>query len=360
MSFLAKNLKNIGTPAKGALPKMEGVPFGAIFAPHMFECDWAAKSGWGTPTIKDFGPLTIPAQCGGLHYGLQCFEGLKAYRDAKGTVRLFRPDMNARRLKRSMTRLCFPDFEEKEFLECLKQLVLQDKDWIPTDHGYSLYIRPTAIGTNDNLRVGPADKCKLYIITSPVGPYYPEGFKPVKLVADSKHKRAWPGGTGDYKLGANYAGPIQHQVAYAKEGYSQILWLGPKGEVDEVGAMNFMCLWKNKQGERELITAPLDGTILPGVTRDSILQMTRGWGEFKVTEGRFNIDELVEALRENRVEELFGCGTAAIVTAVEALKYEDKVYKVPFSEKSVTVRILKELQDIQEGRKAHEWSWVLN
>ena len=322
----------------------------------MMQADWKAASGWGDPRITDFGPLSLPPQAACLHYAVQCFEGMKAYKDAKGTVRLFRPDMNARRLKRSMERLCLPSFEEKEFLECLKTLVRLDKDWVPSEDGYSLYLRPTAIGNNLKLSVGPSDSCLFYIILSPVGPYYPAGFKPVKLIIDQVNHRSWPGGTGEFKLGANYAGTIYHQVQHAKRGYAQVLWLGPKNVVDEVGAMNFMAVWKNKEGERELITAPLDGTILPGVTRDSILQMTRKWGELKVTEKRFTAEDLVEALKEHRVEELFGCGTAAIVTVIDGMEYAGEKFAVPCPAKGVAVRCMHEILDIQYGRKPHEWS----
>lgn len=360
MSFLAKNLRMNGSPITTKLPNMHGVPFGTIFSPHQVHIDWTKKGGWQDPQLIDFGNLSIPIQAGSLHYGLQCFEGLKAYyAPGDKTIRLFRPEMNAARMNRSMARLAFPTFDEKEWVQVLKELVKTDKDFVPREEGYTLYLRPGAIATNANLHVGPTDSVKLFMIASPVGPYYPDGFKPVKLVVDSKHKRAWPGGSGDCKIGPNYGPTIMHQVEHAKKGFPQVLWLGAKGEINEVGAMNFMVLWKNKNGDRELITPALDGTILPGVTRDSILKLTAAWNEFKVTEGVFTIDELMAALKEGRVEEVFGCGTAAIVTAVNGLHMDGQDFAIPIPEKSTAQRILNELSDIQYGRKESPWSVVV-
>lgn len=359
MSF-GKNVALRVTPSTAKLPSMKGVGFGTLFTPHMFQADWTAQNGWKQPEIVDHQNLSLPPAAASLHYGLQCFEGMKAYIGPKGEIRLFRPDMNAARLARSMDRLCFPGFERDDFLHGLKELVKMDKAWIPKEKGYSLYIRPTAIATNHNLGVAAADAIKLFIINSPVGPYYPNGFKPVRLMVDTEHRRAWPGGTGAYKLGSNYAGPIYHQRECAKQGFQQVLWLGPGDVVDEVGAMNFMILWKNEQGERELATAPLDGTILPGVTRDSILTLARQWGEFKVSERRFTIHDIIKASEEGRIEEAFGCGTAAIVTQVEAMKVGDKLLQIPCSEKSLAVRILDTIQNIQYGLTEHDWSVAID
>lgn len=358
-TFKASALKDLTTAKnmKRPLPSMKDVKFGTLFAPSMVEIDWSLQNGWEAPVMKDFGPLSLMPQIGALHYALQTFEGMKAYRDEPtDTVRMFRPDMNAARLNRSFDRLCFPAFDNNEFVEVLKIWLRANRHWIPTEANHSLYIRPNGIGNNHNLRVGPADSVKLYIIGSPVGPYYPGKFEPVKLYADRENKRAWPGGTGAHKLGANYAGPMYVQKKADAMGYQQILWLAPDDTMDEVGAMNFMFLWKNEQGERELVTAPLDGTILPGVTRDSILKMCKQWGEFKVTEKRVKIQTLVEKLVKGDVEEMFGCGTAAIVTAIKALHFDGTEYAVPTGDNTVTMRVMKELTDIQYGRKAHEWS----
>lgn len=356
-AFKASEMVRKATKAAPPLPPMAGVKFGTLFAPYMMCVEYNTTEGWGKPEIRDFGPLSLMPQSGSLHYALQCFEGMKAYHTADG-IRLFRPDMNVARLNSSHKRLAFPTVDEKEWVECLKEFVLANRTWIPAEEQHSLYLRPTTIATNHNLMVGPSDRVLHYIIASPVGPYYPTGFKPVRLVAENKARRAFPGGTGAYKLGANYAGPIMHQVEYTKKNFQQILWLAPDNTVDEVGAMNFMMLWKNEQGKRELITAPLDGTILPGVTRNSILQLARDMKEIDVvSEKRVHIDAIMKGLREGRVEELFGCGTAAIVTAVNFLQFGEEGLAVPCPETSVTRGFMEKLVNIQYGRtQGHPWS----
>lgn len=355
-SFRAKDLAVARCAGVRELPSLKGVQFGQIFSPHMLEVD-AVGGAWGSPRIREFGPVTVPAQCAALNYGVQCYEGLKAYKDAGGRTRLFRPEMNAARMQSSMARLCLPAFDAAELLECVKALVRLDEGFVPRERGYSLYIRPVAIGTNENLRIGPADRCKLFVITSPVGPYYPDGFKPVNLVVHTEAKRAWPGGTGGFKLGANYAGPILHQTRCPPK-YPQILWLGQNDVVDEVGSMNFMVLWRDEaSGELELATAPLDGTILPGITRDSVLALVRRWGTAKVAERRFTIHDLTRALEQRRVVEMFGCGTAAIVTQVSGILVNGRHYDVPLGE--LSVKLLDTLQGIQYGDIPDPWSVVI-
>ena len=299
---------------------------------------------------------------------MAAFEGMKAYRDAAGKVRLFRPDMNMKRLSSSMVRLAMPPLDEAGYLACIKRLVALERSWVPDGDGFSLYLRPTVIGTQPTLGVGPSRSIKLFTICCPVGPYYPEGFKPVSIYAERDAVRAWPGGVGDRKLGGNYAPTILIQKDAAARGYSQVLWLvGKELQVTEVGTMNFFVMWTRRDGVRELVTAPLDGTILPGVTRDSILALARGWGEFNVREARFTMGELADALREGRVEEAFGAGTAAVVSPVKSLHFDGTNFEVPLGKGSgsnvgagpLTQRFWKELLDIQYGRKEHAWSVVI-
>ena len=313
-------------------------------------------------------PLSLDPACSVFHYGMCAFEGMKAYRDAAGRIRLFRPDKNMERLSSSMVRLAMPPLDAGGYLACLKRLVALERSWVPDGDGFSLYLRPTVIATQPTLGVGPSSSVKLFTICCPVGPYYPEGFKPVSIYAERDAVRAWPGGVGDRKLGGNYAPTILVQKRAAEKGFSQVLWLvGPELAVTEVGTMNFFVLWRNAAGERELITAPLDGTILPGVTRDSILALARGWGDFKVAEATFTMGELAAALREGRVEEAFGAGTAAVVSPVKALHYDGTDFAVPLGKGAgagagagpVTQRFWKELLDIQYGRKEHPWSVVI-
>jgi len=215
------------------------------------------------------------------------------------------------------------------------------------------------------LGVSPSTACKLYVITSPVGPYYPEGFAPVKLFADPQYTRAWPGGTGAAKVGGNYALGIRPAYEASQKGYSQILWLyGPDREVTEVGTMNIFFLIVNDKGITELITAPLDGTILPGVTRDSILSLTREWAEFQVSERKFTLDEMIKAVQDGRMVEAFGAGTAAIVSPVKAFAFEGREYAVPLAGKDgkagkLTERLSETLMGIQYGRIPHPWSVIV-
>ena len=364
-TFLRSQLvdKSTAQATTRKLPDMKGMKFGTVFSPRMLEVDWSKKDGWTAPVIQDFQPFQMSPFSGALMHGLQCFEGMKAYActSGNGQIRLFRPDMNAARLNRSFSRLQFPQFEIPEFVQCLTELVRLDKAFVPPMDNHSLYIRPAGIATSSSASPCAPDAIKLFIITSPVGPYYAGGFKPVKLMVEQDHHRAWPGGHGEYKVGPNYAGVVGHQLVYQQKGYSQILWLGPEGVVDEVGAMNFMMLWKTKTGERELITAPLDGTILPGITRDSILSLAREWDEFKVSEKRFTMNDVVEAFREGRVEEMFGCGTAAIVTTVESIAYKGEEFSVPTPENGVAMRAMQAITDIQVGKQPdHPWSVLVD
>ncbi|CBZ28307.1 branched-chain amino acid aminotransferase,putative [Leishmania mexicana MHOM/GT/2001/U1103] len=376
VSFTAAALTKTLVADPPPLPPMKGVAFGTLFTPHMVIIDF--KDGrWGAPAIVPFANFSLPPQTSCLHYATQCFEGMKVYADIadiaraargerleKQSLRLFRPDRNVARLRHSMRSLCFPDFDEAEMLKVITEFVRTEKDYVPKEYGYSLYLRPAAIGTADSLGATPSRSVRLFVIASPVGPYYlpPEGqsgavvIKPVTLLAEEKRKRAWPGGTGGSKLGANYAGPLLVQEEAQALGYNQVLWLGSKDEVQEVGSMNFFTLWKTKEGKTELVTAPLDGTVLPGVTRDSVLALARSWGEFEVSERPYYMSELVEALGEGRVMECFGCGTAAVVSSVEMIAYCGKEYSVPLSEPSYAHRLLNEIMDIQYGKTPSPWS----
>lgn len=318
--------------------------------------------------ISPYHKLSLDPACNVFHYGIEAFEGMKAYRDAKGRVRLFRPDLNMKRMAHSMDRLSLPPLDQDAWQHLISKLVLTDQDWIPEGEGFSLYIRPTVIGTQPTLGVSESKHCKLFTICCPVGPYYPEGFKPVRLWAETENVRAWPGGVGAAKVGGNYAPTIRVQAAGAKKGYSQVLWLfGAEKQVTEVGTMNFFVLWKRKDGEKELITAPLDGTILPGVTRQSILDLARTWGEFKVTEGKFSIHELIAAVKEGRLIEAFGAGTAAVVSPVKCINFEGKDYDIPLNPANpsagagpLTQRVWDSLSAIQYGKVEHPWSVVIS
>lgn len=363
MSFRAKDLIIKRASNSLPLPSLDGVKFGSLFTPHMVQIHTTSPTSWGPPRIVPFENLSLPPQSACLHYALECFEGFKAYRDAANRIRLFRPEVNCERFLRSAKRTCLHDFDPEELLKVVEEFVRLEKDYVPQGRGYSLYLRPTAIGLSDTLSIAPPTSTMIFIIASPVGAYYSNGVQPVRLLVEEKRRRAFPGGTGGTKMGANYAGTVLVQKEAAMRGSPQVLWLSSANEVQEVGAMNFFCLWRPSSAadELELITAPLDDTILPGVTRSSILQLVRQSGKVKVSERNYTIDELIAALKENRVVECFGCGTAAIVTPVNALEYKSVEYTVPCPEPDTSLahRMLNSIMDIQYGVVEHEWSRVV-
>jgi branched-chain amino acid aminotransferase len=331
----------------------------------MLAIEWNQDDGWLTPQITPYQNLSLdPATCV-FHYAFECFEGMKAYKDKDGNVRLFRPDKNMARLNKSAARIALPTFEPTSFIELISKLVHLDSRFIPDQRGYSLYLRPTMIGTQKTLGVGPPGSALLYVIASPVGPYYPTGFKAVSLEATDYAVRAWPGGVGDKKLGANYAPCIVPQQQAASRGFQQNLWLfGEEEYITEVGTMNmFVAIADKETGQKELITAPLDGTILEGVTRDSVLQLARerlvpeGW---KISERKLTMKDLAEASREGRLIEAFGAGTAAIVSPVRAISWKGQLVDCGLKEHEesgeLALRIKEWMEAIQYGDIEHEWS----
>lgn len=268
---------------------------------HMLDVLWSSSTGWGKPKIVPFQNFSIHPFNSTLHYGLECFEGLKSYRDTKGHIRVFRSDRNALRMNDSCRALCFPTFEPQEFLKCMDELLKVDKDWTP-EYPACIYVRPTVISMTNQLGVHAAREARLFIALSPSGSYFASGVKPLKIKVETEGCRAWPGGTGNVKLGANYASSPKFTEAAEKLGFDQIIWMNGKN-LAEVGAANFFIFLVNKKGERELTTPKLDGTILPGVTRDSVLELAREDKKIKVTERLISIAEVVKASQEKRVGE---------------------------------------------------------
>lgn len=302
--------------------------------------------------------------CHTSYTGLQCFEGMKAYQslNGDGSIRLFRPDMNMKRLKNSMDRLHMPgnDFENEQLIECIQELVRTDASWIPQGEGYSLYIRPTVIATHKYLGVAPPDSILLFVICCPVGPYYKSGFEPVRLTADTSYVRAWPGGTGGNKVGGNYGATMKAQFQATQNNYGQVLWLY-NGEVTEVGAMNVFFVFQMENGKTELVTPPLDrGDILPGVTRDSILYLARqGWGDNFVVSERFpTMTEIQRASENGTLLEAFGAGTAAVVTPISCIQYQGKDIEIPATG-PVAKRVWEEVTGIQYGKIEGPKGWSI-
>jgi branched-chain amino acid aminotransferase len=291
---------------------------------------------------------------------------MKAYKDKDGQTRLFRPDKNMARFNQSSARIALPTFEPEQLIELIAKFAALESRFIPQQRGYSLYLRPTMIGTQRTLGVGPPGSALLYVIASPVGPYYPTGFKAVSLEATDYAVRAWPGGVGDKKLGANYAPCIVPQQEAAKRGFHQNLWLfGEEQFVTEVGTMNVFVAMRNKEtGQKELLTAPLDGTILAGVTRDSVLSLAReklepeGW---KVVERKYTMQELKDAADEGRLLEAFGAGTAAVVSPVRKISWRGELVDMglPAGKEAgeIAQKMLDWISARQYGDDEHEWSY---
>ncbi|ODN74068.1 branched-chain amino acid aminotransferase [Cryptococcus amylolentus CBS 6039] len=362
------------TSAKTQLPH-DKLVFGRTFTDHMLVIPWSSATGWDVPHIKPYGNLSLDPSSTVFHYAFTLFEGMKAYRQEDGTVRLFRPDMNMARMNRSASRIALPNFDGEALTELIKKLVVLDSEWIPKEKGYSLYIRPTMIGTQSALGVGPSSDALLFVICSPVGPYYASGFKPVQLLATTKYVRATHGGTGGFKLGANYAPGVVPQSEAAKEGYSQNLWLlGPEHALTEVGTMNLFVAFKQADGTVELVTPPLDDVILAGVTRDSALQLARDHASGKakipglpeklvVSERKVIMKDLVDAEANGTLFEVFGTGTAAVVSAVDKIGYEGRDIQIPVGPDGlgpIAKGVLHQMNAIQTGEVEHPWSVIAN
>ncbi|KAJ2892592.1 Mitochondrial branched-chain amino acid (BCAA) aminotransferase [Zalerion maritima] len=364
-----KALKITKTDKPKTLGKPEDLEFGKTFTDHMLTIEWSKAGGWAAPEITPYHNLSLdPATCV-FHYAFECFEGLKAYKDSKGNIRLFRPDKNMIRFNKSASRIALPTFTGYNLISLISKFVKLEADMIPDRRGYSLYLRPTMIGTQKTIGVGPPGSALLYVIASPVGPYYPTGFKAVSLEATDYAVRAWPGGVGDKKLGANYAPCINPQLEAASRGYQQNLWLfGEEEYVTEVGTMNmFTVIQDAKTGQKELVTAPLDGTILDGVTRDSVLSLAReklipeGW---KVSERKYTMPELWQASKEGRLLEAFGSGTAAVVSPVRNIGWRGNVVNCGLAEDQESGEIARKMKEWIEARQygdeEHEWSYVVD
>lgn len=334
--------------------------FGSVFTDHMLEVDWTEADGWTDPEIKPYQSLSLDPACSVFHYCTECYEGFKVYSN-EGKFISFRPDMNMKRFMSSSTAAGLPECDKDELLKCIDALIKLDQSWVPQKQGFSLYVRPNMFGTHAQLSVTKPKKAKIVVILSPVGPYFPTGLKPISLYCDEKIVRAWEGGVGHKKVGGNYASNIIHAERVQKKGYGQVLWLY-EGKVTESGVMNFFIVLKQKDG-LELVTSPVNDLTLPGVTRDSVLQLHRDEGKLKVSERNYYIDEVIQAFEEGRVVEAFGTGTAAVVCPINMIVYKDKEYAIRNANSDVgdiTKYTLDTLINIQFGKIKHKWSHEIN
>jgi branched-chain amino acid aminotransferase len=336
-------------------PDQNKLGFGVHFTDHMLVVEYEEGKGWYDARIEPYGPISLDPSAMVLHYGQAVFEGLKAYRTDKNEILLFRPEKNIERLNRSNERLCIPKLDPAFVLDAMKQLVDIDRDWVPSLPGTSLYIRPFIFATEPHVGVHPSKTYKFIIILSPVGAYYPEGINPVTIYVEDKYVRAVRGGLGEAKTAANYAASLKAQMDAEKHHYTQVLWLDgvERKYVDEVGTMNVFFKIDN-----EIITPELNGTILPGITRDSCLQLLRSWG-YKVSERRISIDEIYDAYKNGKLDEAFGSGTAAVISPIGELVWEDNHMEINHKKiGEVSQRLYDAITGIQSGIATDQFGWI--
>lgn len=351
MTTISKTL----TTSPKVLPPSDQLGFGQHFSDHMFLAKYTEGKGWSEAAVLPYGPLSLDPGASVFHYGQALFEGMKAFRQADGKVVFFRPEFNYHRLAEGAARLCLEAPPMELFMEGLHQVVAADERWIPKEPNTSLYIRPTLIGTEPFLGVRPSRETMFFILLSPVGAYYSEGTKPVKIWTEEKYLRAAPGGLGAVKAGANYASSLKAALEAKKKGYAQVLWLDVEHQgIEEVGTMNVFFVFDN-----EIVTPALNGSILSGGTRDAILQLLRSKG-LPVVERRITITEVVERLAKGELKEAFGTGTAAVISPVGTLHYQGKDWVINNNENGpLSTQLYNEITSIQRGAQADTLNWLV-
>ncbi len=340
---------------KGPVVIPENLGFGKIFTDHVFEMDFNTDKGWHNPTIKKLENLSLHPGTMFLHYGQGIFEGLKAFKTDAGEAVIFRPEKHIKRLNNSARRICIPEVDPQFLLHALNELIYVEKDWIPSKKGESMYIRPFVFGSEPFLGVRPSNQYKLIIMLSPVGAYYPEGFKPVKILVQDEYVRAVRKGLGECKTPANYAASLLAAEEAHKKGFTQVLWLDGVEQkyIEEVGTMNIFIRFKD-----EVVTPKLNGSILPGVTRDSVIQILQDWN-LKVSERLVSIDEVITEYKKGNVVGVFGTGTAAIISSVGWLNY--KGFEMTFNNGKageLDIKLFEKLTSIHYGQTEDKHNWL--
>ena len=343
------------TNTPGVMPAEDKLGFGKVFTDHMLIVDWSEEKGWYDARIEPFGRISLHPASTVLHYGAEIFEGMKAYRRADGGVQLFRPMENVKRMNRSAERMSLPEMPEEDMLQLLTEFVKLEEKWVPKSFGTSLYLRPFLFGNDEALGVHAVKKATFILIASPSGSYYKEGINPVSIMIENEDVRTVRGGTGYAKCGGNYAASTRAGERAAKKGYSQVLWLDgvERKYIEEVGAMNVMFKING-----EIVTPMLTGSILPGITRKSCIEVLKSKG-YAVQERLLSVDELKEALENGTLEEAWGCGTAAVVSPIGKLAIDDKEYVVGGGKiGDVTQMLYDTLTSIQWGKSEDTFGWV--
>jgi len=329
--------------------------FGQLFTDRMFVMEYDSGQGWHSARIEPYGPFSLDPAAMVLHYSQEIFEGLKAFRRPDGTIAMFRPNDNIDRFNRSARRMCMPEVDEQFFMNALLELVRLEADWVPQSMGTSLYIRPTMIATEAMLGVRPASKYLCYIILCPVGAYYKGGIAPVKIWISDHYVRATEGGTGEAKTGGNYAASLYAAKQAAEAGYDQVLWLDAKEKryVEEVGSMNMLFLYDGK-----IVTSPLHGTVLDGITRRSALTLLKEMG-YTIEERALTVDEVMEGAQSGRLSEAFGTGTAVVISPVGSFCYKDQCVQLgDGTPGKLTMDLYNKLTGIQYGQEPDTHNWV--
>ncbi len=337
-------------------PDQNNLGFGVHFTDHLFVMKWNRQRGWHNAEIKPYQDFSLDPAAMVFHYGQAIFEGLKAYLGPDKQIFLFRPKENLERMNRSALRMCMPRFSVENVLKALKALIYLDRDWVPESKGATLYLRPTMIASEPGLGLRPAEEYTFFIIKSPVGAYYSEGFNPVRIYVEDKYVRAVDGGVGEAKTAGNYAASVKSLTEAQEKGFSQVLWLDAveRKFVEEVGTSNIFFVIGD-----ELITPPLSGTILPGVTRDSVIQLAKDWS-LDIKERSITIDEVYTSHKNGLLKEIFGTGTAAVISPVGELCYQEKVITINDGKTGpMAQRFYEELQAIQFGQREDVHNWMV-
>ncbi|MBU4100469.1 MAG: branched-chain amino acid aminotransferase [Proteobacteria bacterium] len=336
-------------------PDASNLGFGTIFTDHMFNMDYNPEEGWHNPRIEPYASFIMDPATMVLHYGQAIFEGLKAFRTESGNIQIFRPRDNFTRLNKSARALCIPEIDEDFIFYAMKQLLNIEKDWVPGTHETSLYIRPAIIATDPFLGVRASHTYRLFIILSPVGAYYKEGFNPIKIWVTKNHVRAVRGGVGNVKTAGNYAASLYAGEEAHRNGYTQVLWLDgvELKYVEEVGSMNIFFVIDD-----EIITPMLSGSILPGITRDSVISLAKMWN-LKITERKISIDELIDTHESGKLHEIFGSGTAAIISPVGEIRYGKKILTIDDGKVGpMANKFYNAITDIQYGIAEDPFGWI--
>ena len=346
---VTRNLAAKSPAARDELLKDPG--FGTVFTDHTVDICWSARGGWHRPRVQPYGPITLDPAAAVLHYGQEIFEGIKAYRHADGSIHTFRPDRNAERLQRSARRMALPELPTEYFIQSLRELIAVDGAWVPSGADQSLYLRPFEFAKEAFLGVRPAQKVAYYLIASPAGSYFKGGVKPVRIWLSESYARAGKGGTGAAKTGGNYASSLLPQAEAHDKGCDQVVFLDQDGNVEELGGMNVVFVYKDGR-----IVTPQSDSILEGITRDSILQLAADRGH-EVEQRALSLQEWRDGVASGDIVEVFACGTAAVVTPIGALVADGFEDVQPTGELALSLR--EELTDIQYGRREDKHGWLL-